>query len=382
MAKLIFLGAAQARSQITTLTIGGTWADGETVTIRIGGKTVTYVCVGTPLATVVAAGLQALANASSDPEFTECDWEVVSDVITATSPVGVPVTISASDAAALGTITPSTTQTATGPHHWDNVDNWSTGAVPTTADEVFIESSAVAVKYGLPTSLTLGKFVHKYGSLGLPDRNTGGYSEYRVRRAVFTCLDVQIGVGQNNGPTLCRIDLASAAAVCVIFGSGPGSNAIDMLLNNALAVVSVIYGAVVIAGAGNEVASVGEVRVARNATATLGEGVTMVEVVSSGNLAAFCNINTLTVDDGQAMQYDGTISTLLVRGGRFVHKSPGTITTATVGPGTIDCSQDIRERTITDMTIHRGGLFSDPYNAITVTNGVVMGATANQLSAS
>lgn len=382
MAKLIFIGAAQAKPQITTITIGGTWADGETVTIRIGGKTVTYVCVGTPTAAVVAAGLQALADASSDPEFNEIEWTVLSAVITATSEPGLPVTISVSETAASGTITPSTTQAATGPNHWDNIDNWSTGAVPTTSDEVFIESSAVAVKYGLPTSLTLDKFVHKAGSLGLPDRNPAGYREYRPRRAVFTCVDVQIGIGPNNGPTLCRIDLASGAAVVVIFGSGTGIGAVDMLLNNVAAVVSVINGAVSIAGSGNETSSVGEVRVARNATAMLGEGLTVVDVVSSGAVIAYCNITALTVDDGNATQMDGTIGTLLVRGGRFTHKSPGTITAATVGPGTIDCAQDIRERTITDLTISRGGTFSDPYNAITVTNGIELGADANQLVAS
>ncbi len=119
----------------------------------------------------------ALAEASDDPEFAEVDtWTLNTATITATGASGIPITITGSEASASGTITINTTQAATGPHHWDNGDNWSTGAVPASSDEVYVESANSIIKYGLPTSLTLDRFVCRLGQVGLPDRNPAGYT--------------------------------------------------------------------------------------------------------------------------------------------------------------------------------------------------------------
>ncbi len=42
MGKTVFIGAATAKPQITTIAIGGTWGDTETVTLKIAEKEVVY----------------------------------------------------------------------------------------------------------------------------------------------------------------------------------------------------------------------------------------------------------------------------------------------------------------------------------------------------
>lgn len=387
MAKLVATGAAQARSQITTLTFAGTWAATETGTIKIGGKSVVYVCGGAETPTTVAAALVALCQQNSSSEFREATWTVLGPVITATTVAGTPITIVVSETAAAGTITDATPQAATGPNHWDNVDNWSTGAVPAAADEVYIDRSTIAFFYGLPTSLTLGKFVHTAGQVGLPDVNASGNPEYRPTRAVFTCLDVTIGFASGRGPDRCRLDLASGASVVAVFGSKvqnvDSGYAVDLVTNNAAASIAVISGQVAVSASGAGTSIVGSIRVANEGEVYIGAGVTVTTIVSTGNLVVESAATTLTVDAGiTTIKGDSAPTTVDVRGGTLVHKSSGVITTANIGPGMLDCSQDIRLRTITNMTINRGGVFRDQYNAIAITNKIGLGTDADALTAS
>ena len=387
MAKLVATGAARPIPQITTVTLAGTWASTETVTIKVGVKSVVYTCGSGETPTTVAAALVALCQASTDLEFREITWTVDTAVITGTSAAGNPVTITTSETAAAGTSTAATPQAATGPNHWDNINNWSTGAVPTTADEVTIDSDSIDLRHGLPTSLTLGKFVHTRGRVGLPDFSAAGYPEYRPTRAVFTCLDVRIGQASGQGPALCRLDLASGASIVAVYGSSgrQGSNgayAIDLLANNSAAVISVLAGQVSICVGADEATEVESIRVGANALVAIGEATVVADVVTSGNTLLLADCDTLTVDAGNCIAAGGSVpAAVLVRGGTLVHKTTGVITAAVVGPGVLDCSQDIRPRTITDLTLNKGGQFRDLYTSMTVTNGIVLGGDADILSA-
>lgn len=384
MAKLIATGAAQARSQITTVTLAGTWAAADTATIKIGGKSVTYVCGGSETPTTVAAALLALCVAQTSVEFRDAKWSSLAAVITATSTAGVSMTITASKVSASGTIVAADTQTATGPNHWDNVDNWSTGAVPTTADEVYIDQDSIAFLYGLPTSLTLGKFVQSRGQVGLTDINGSGGYEYRTKRAVFTCLDVTIGFASGDGPSLCRLDLASGAAVVTVLGSKSISNgyAVDLKFNSATATVAVLSGQTAINPNGAETTTVGTVRVANEGSCYIGIGTTITTVVSTGTTVLAASATSLTIDDGvTTIKGIAAITTLLLRGGTLVHKSSGIITTATVSTAILDCNQDIRPRTITTLTLNKGGILRDRYTTMTITNKIAMGTDADQMQA-
>lgn len=385
MAKPRFIGAAQAISQIDELTVSGTFAAGETLTIKVAEKSVTYTCGASETTTTVATELTTLCNASSDAEFKEITWESASAVITATSDAGVPVTITCSDTAASGAIALVNQQAATGPNHWDNAANWSTGAVPVNSDEVFIEETNAAVLYGLPTSaLSLAKFVHKLGQLGLPQRNVSGYAEYRTKRAQITCTDVQIGKAAGNGPTLCRLDLDTSNATVVVFGSTARSDipCVDLLINHASATVSAISGQVGIAASGDETSTVGTVRAAAGSAVQIGPGVTLTTMLSAGNSEVAASVTNLTVDQGNTtLVGTATVGTLEVRDGTLINKSTGTITTANVGPGVLDCAQDIRTRTITTLSLRKNGTLRDPYKTVTITN-FSLGSDADALTAS
>ncbi len=84
MAKLKYLGTAEAVSQVDEITLGGTWSAGESVRITINGRFVDYVAIGGDTAALVAAGLQAAAAASTAPEFEEITFTVATTKVTAT----------------------------------------------------------------------------------------------------------------------------------------------------------------------------------------------------------------------------------------------------------------------------------------------------------
>lgn len=384
MAKLVFIGAAQAISQIDTITLAGTFASTETVTIKVAEKLVKYTCGSGETPTTVATALLALCQASTDPEFGEITWTSAAGVITATSDPGVPVTITTSDTAASGSSTLASVQAATGPNHWNNAANWSTGSVPANTDEVYFEDDTLAAMYGLPSSLTLNKMEIRLGQIGIPDRNPAGYSEYRTKRAIIGCVNVIIGVSQGVGPSLVRLDLSTSVAIVAVFGSKSRTDvaAIDLLTNDSGATVSIISGQVGIAMGGDETSTLASARVASGGALVLGGGVTITTLLSAGNTVISAAVTTLTVDSGTTtLSGSAAVTNLNVRGGTVVHKTSGTVTSAEVGPGVLDASQDIRARTITDLELRKGGQFDDPYNSITVTNGITLGSDADRLVA-
>lgn len=386
MAKLKYISAAQAKPQITTITIAGTWLANDTVTLKVAEKEVTYTAGASPTPTSVAAGLQALCAASSDPEFREVKtWVANSGVITATGTDGIPITIAVSKSSVSGTAVAATAQAATGPYFWDNVDNWDINAVPATNDEVYIESTDSIIKYGLPTSLTLSKLYVRLGSLGLPDRADGGYTEYRPKRPTITCTDVQIGSDVGKGPALCRLNLSTAAAVVAVWGSATRQDyaPVELLTNSASASINVLTGQVAIAPSGSDTSTVGTVRVGSNGSCVIGAGVTVTSVVSVGNCLCWASPTNLTVDGGTTtIAGSAAVSgTTIVSDGTLVHKSSGTLAAVTLGPGQLDCSQDLRTKTITSLTVKKGGQYKEPFGTVTITT-FVKGSDTELLTAS
>lgn len=369
MAKNVFIGAAAAVSQIDTILAAGTWAAGDTATIQVGNKKVTYTALTGDTPALVAAGMLALLVASNAPEVKEIAWSLVSATLTATSTAGIPVTITASKVSASGTFVKTAVQAATGPYHWDNVLNWSTGAVPVNTDEVYLDETYYSILYGLPTTgsaLTLNKFYVKRGQVGLPDRNTLGYNEYRPTRAVFTCLDVQIGAG-GSGPRLVRVDLASGASVVGVFGSEVRQDfgAVDLLLNNSSSSVAVTGGQFISAYSGDETSTIGTIRVGSSGICFVGQGCTVTTVSTSGNTTLDGTVTTCTQFGGQVTRR-GSLTTLNATGGAFVDLSAATITTATLERATYDRSKDARPITITTMNFNVGANLNDPFKVVTM----------------
>lgn len=363
MAKLKFIGVAQAISQVTEITIGGTWSAGETVRLTINGKYVEYVAQGGDTAALVAAGLQAAADASTDAEFTEVTFTVATTKVTATGTAGIPFTITTSETAASGTSSASTTVSATGPHHWDNAANWSTGSVPVNSDEVYVELSSVWIKYGFPTGLTLAKFIMTAGSVGLPDENANGYAEYRS-----TYLTISSAIVTIYGGSTVRISTESANTVVTVDKSGTA----DIKTNHSSAAVYSLRGTTRFVPSDGETGQASIVRCNANAVLEIGAGATVATVLSAGRSEIRGAITTLTVEGDICTLKNGSSTTVNVNGGEFSYESTSTITTANLAAGVFDCSGDVRQKTITNFNFN-GGTLVNPNRVITFTNGIIPG---------
>jgi hypothetical protein len=358
MAKLKFLGIAQAISQVDTVTLGGTWAAGDTARITINGKFVQYTAITADTPALVAAGLRALAAASLEGEFKEITFTSAAAQITARGTAGVPFTMTVSRTSVSGTIATTTTIAATGPFHWNNAANWSGGALPVNTDEVFVEATTAQILYGFPTGLALARFVQSAGLVGLPDANANGYMEYRATHLTVSAAAVQIDGGQRS-----RISTESANSVVACQG-----RTVDLRVNNASAQVHALAGTVKLLTSGTDTGQASIARCAPGATLEVGYGATVATVLSAGQCLIRGAVTTLTVE-GENCVLEGSATTVNVRDGVFSYETTSTITTVNLEGGLFECRNDIRAKTITSFNM-TGGQLSNPNRVLTFTNGI------------
>lgn len=254
-------GAGHDIPQITTVTVGGTWASTETAILEINNKRL-ILTLGTDVATTdVAAELKAAWNAASAtdnlvgsnqdesrnfggqefPEFKEITASVSGSVVTLTGTAGVPFTVTEDvTGTASGTLTLAEAQAADGKHFFNNADNWE-GGVPVNNGTLLFDSGSISVKYALNTGLTDLDLIREdnyTGDIGLPVTNeTWGYVEYRQR---FIDMDnsgggsqsVQVGSFATSNTTPAGrtyIDMGTTAggSITVIIGNAPTTTAAD-----------------------------------------------------------------------------------------------------------------------------------------------------------
>lgn len=155
MADCRWKGKALARAEVQTLTLGGTWQAGDTITFAIPdtssgkqftltiGATVTTTAIGTAIAEAwnaangddLATDYSATEYGANIPEFDEITAAAASSTtVTFTHDTkGTPFTLAVSRVTAVsGSVSLTTTTAATGPNHWDNAVNWSGSALPVT----------------------------------------------------------------------------------------------------------------------------------------------------------------------------------------------------------------------------------------------------------
>tara|TARA_R100000808_G_scaffold1984_2_gene8420 strand:+ start:4546 stop:5865 length:1320 start_codon:yes stop_codon:yes gene_type:complete len=259
MATRTWLGNANPIKQVDTITIANTWATSDTCTITINSKdlviTVGSLTTTDQVATTIqeaieltdesftdAAASKNLTEGKSEfPELMEVDATVSGSVVTLTATrAGHPFTISVTaTTAGSGTATKATATAATGPHHFNNADNWSAATVPVTNDTmVFDHNSNSNLLYGLNTGVgTLTVYVDKgfTGNIGLPSINRQNssaiYSEYRDRHLATTYMTSYIGTGE--GPMGGRVYLKSMTMTAHIHDTasadGQGNPAVQLM---------------------------------------------------------------------------------------------------------------------------------------------------------
>lgn len=360
---------------------------GNTFTVTINGKSVTYTAAAATVADVTA-GLVAALEASTEPEFTELTFSDETTHIEITGPDdGTPFTQTSSAGGGTATLTTATATAATSPNDWSLAANWSGNAVPVSTDDVIIDATDVSILYGLDqsavtlTSQTVGSGFT--GAIGLPTRNANGYSEYREDYLKIGSTLVMIGGGEGGGSGRIKLDTGAVQTTLTVLSTGsPLDAGLESVLwkgTHANSVVNVVEGSVGIAVLPGESGSnIDIIRVGGGAGAGASvrtgptTGVPDIEV-GGGDVTLAAGAGSLTMTGGTVTIIGGASVTLRVDGGTLNYRSVGTVTALHVSDGgTVDFGSDPRPRTITDCTLHAGATVSDPLRTVTWTNPITL----------
>lgn len=405
-----------AVAQVRQYTFTAPSSVGNTYNADFNGKRVTYTSISGDTAALVATALFDLLNVTTGiaAEFTEITWANPSDgVVTATaSTPGTPfagvtvngvanqgLVLSTGNGLANGITTLELTASAS-PSDVNDAQNWlrvdlgttppnRTRALPQNTDDVVIASSAVPLLWNLDrlSSTQFGTYRRDQsftGTIGLPDTNPGGYSEWRATYFKFNGpqgsvpsggLVMTLGSGEGSGPSLERYDLQSSRYTL----SALAGSRIDILGQHTANTFTLLGGVTlnVAMGAG-EKANISSSTVDGGSTLNVGPNVTWTSGSTLTMLGGAATLNaapaTITASNGAALTFatDGlTWSTITAQGGcTLTWLAGGTITTLTMSTGCVlDKSGDLRALTITNHTIDGDSCqFNDPNNAITYTN--------------
>jgi hypothetical protein len=358
MATLRYTWNAAAIAEIWKLTIGGTLEVGDIFKVTINGKAWTYTAATTVIATERDSFVTAwnAIDQAAYPEFRELLASAGSgsgDVTLTGITVGIPFTITAATTEAGGgaadaqTFTATLTTAATGPEWWDNVNNWSTGAIPVSTDTVIIDDSTENISYGLAQSaVTLAELnigASFRGQIGLQKNNPNGYSEYRATYLAIGATSLRVGTGVGgSGPTLLKINTGTVQTAIDVSTTGSSSSSgIPAFLwkgtnaNNTLSLAGGSMGVSFYTGDGVSTLKTVNVTAARNQNTTLiiGEGCTLngagsVFSQAGGSITCYSSLLTVTRNGGEFTLWGAAaITTLNNQAGQFYFESTGTIAT-------------------------------------------------------
>jgi hypothetical protein len=297
MTQKTFVNNAAATKEQYTITVGGTWAGGDTISIPMNSKNL-VITIGTlvttaQVATTIKEAWQSATSftdttASCVPqgggtsigEFSTMTATVSGSVVTIIGDTaGVPHTISAlSETSASGTVTLGHPVTASGPYFADNVLNWLDGSLPVDGDDIII-NGAFQMLYGFaafsgvqPATITIGERCGATTQIGLPFMNADGYNEYRTTE--WSIGPVVLNVRGTAG--LVKINCGSDVFAASIYSSGtslePGFSPIQIRGTNASNVVNAYGGNTSVAARG-ETATVATARQSGAGRLTLGNAV-------------------------------------------------------------------------------------------------------------
>lgn len=403
MSDVRWTGGAAAVAQVTTFAFGGTWEATDLIRVVIGSKKYDFTAGSTTTATVVSSLVTTWnALSSSDyPEFAEITASANTTTLTLTADTaGVPFTATltpletgggAADAQTIegaGTATTGTAATAaTGPNHWDDARNWSGGAVPVNSDNVYIENSAVHIRYGLAQSgvtLTSLNIAASFtGDIGLADVNSFGstaYLEYRSQYLAIGATTINIGDGAGQGSGRLKINTGSVQTTMNVRGTATGAEQdLEALIwkgTHASNAVNISRGSVGVAVYGGEVATIATLRVGyqtsqlTDSQVRIGAGITLATLNQSGGQVRLgAGLTTVAKTGGELTIEAGSVTTLTDDDGTTTYKGTGTITTLNAGhKAFIDFGQDMRGRTVTDASFYSGCRMEDPFSTVTWTN--------------
>lgn len=385
MATRRWCGRSEAVAQVSTYTVGGTWAAGQVYEVTANTRTVAYETVTADVDNDGAAtGLQAALAASDYPEFREVTWTVDGAVVTGTAATPGKPFVATSTADGTGTLTAATPTASSGPNYWSVADNWREGAVPTTGDDVIIDEGP-SILYGLDqngetlASLRVTQNYPAASQIGLPNQTNpanpaSGYAEYRDRRLKIGATLVTIDTVSRR----VRLDLDTDATTVTVNGTGQplvaGEYALDIVGVNNANVLRVNRGSVGLGYQAGDAATFTSVQVsyqnnpAGDATVRVGRGVTLTTLTqAAGDVVLECAATTVNKTGGTLTRVGtGAVTTLRNRGGRVNDDGTGTIT-ALYNTGEYYL-RGLAALTVTDATLYRGSVTDDRNGRVTWTN--------------
>ena len=407
-------GNALPRAQVDTITVALTWATSDTATMTINGKDL-IVTVGSSATTADVATLIKEAwngddftdsTASSNTtgnligEFKDITATVSGSVVTLTGvsefnvdeqKAGRPFTLTVTESTAgTGTATEATATTATGPHHFNDADNWSDGVVPGAADTAVFDHGNISCKYALDTpSGTFTELIRTMeynGDIGLPEINTDDetlpYEEYLETYLTLNVTTISIGGGEGTGAGRTKIDSGSVTSTVNVTNTGQRiETGVPSLLwkgTNASNVVNLTRGDMGIAFYDDETSQlVATLRLGfianrdNDARLICGSGVTITNIDQEGGEATIDSATTTIDQTGGALTIkSGAHADIDIVNGTVNYNSTGTITTLSVSNGVLDKTGNIEAATITNVVnLYKGASLLDPFGAFTLSAG-------------
>ena len=404
-------------AQVVTYTFTVPNSIGNTYNATINGKTVTYSSVSGDTAALAATGLFNLLNVSTSiaPELTEITFaNPSSGKITATAKTaGTPFANVSGTSAGLvlstgnglsGGITTANTTANASPSDVNDPQNWlrvtapapGVRQLPQNSDDIIIANSSVPLLWNLGQLAsvqfnTYTRWQSFTATIGLPDINPNGYTEWRETYFKFSGpqgsvpsggLAMVLGQGNTgSGPSRERYNVGSQPVTLTILAAGStedefGVRFLGVHTTNTFTLLgNVSLGIAVYPG---ETSNLSSCTVDGGALLQIGEGVTWTAsstlTVFGGTLVLHAAPATLNLNNGaQATIAEDALTwaTVTLRGGSsLVCLAGGTITTLTLETSSsLDKSNDARALTITNSTIDGDTCFiNDPLNAITWTN--------------
>lgn len=395
-------GGASPIAQVQTYTMSGTWEVGDIIKITIGSKSWSYSVTSTVIATFLPLLATAYNDLSSSdyPEFAEMTASSTATTFVLTGDTtGKPfiaTLISTESNGAVpdgqlidGIATATTgvaTTAATGPNHWSNAQNWSTGVVPVAADDPVINGGP-SILYDIDqntvtlTSLTIGVNFPSTSVIGLtantnPQNPTSGYPQYRQQRLKIGATTVNI---ETTSP-LVRLDLSPASTTVTVLGTGSPQIATDDSLDLKLAATANVYilkGKVGINALPGDTGTVAILNIAYRTSQTSdcqvrgGTGLTATTVKQSGGTLYLQNGCTTYTNQGGVLTVSaGAITTITNQIGTIYYDGTGTITTLN-NLGTF-LRRGYRTATVTNTNIYAGSITSDRNGTLTFSNAMTL----------
>lgn len=396
-----FRGDAQDVAQVDQVTVGGTVEIGDLFIHTINGKTVQAAATTTNLSTTASNIAAALIGTTVPAEFAELGISTNTSIVilTASTP-GVPFTETVNTTEGDGspadsqTYVKSTTTANSGHWSWDVAANWNASGVPVAADDVYIGNVSDSIKYGLGQSAvtlnSLNILQEFTKDIGLPVINSDGanpYIEWRTTYLQISATTINIGQGAGQGSGRIKLDVGTVQCALNVYNSGrPAEDNLESILwkgTNASNVIEVSKGSLGVAVFPGESAAIATLRVgyissvADDANVRCGSGTDLhlctVEQ-SGGVLQTNSTINVINQTDGEHVFNSGNITTLNLKGGALRYKGSGTLTTVVIGSnGTLDFSQDLSPRTITNpLIMYKGAKLIDPHSTVTFSGGITL----------